>query len=191
MYFRCYNNISVKKITPILNILTTTFFCTVLAITCSAQPYGKGVYNSNIPYGNLTSLSIGTSGNIDIPITPTSDGVLATGNSTITVTSTDITGYKLYIRSLNSTSMNNLGAQLPTSNNVTPAPLAIDTWGYNTDASIDFIGINLTDTLIRSTNSPVPNGEATNVTYGINLDMAKPAGNYTATVVYTAVPQTD
>ena len=159
--------------------------------TCWAQPYGKGIYNANVPYGNQTSLSISTNGNVNIPIFPTSNGTLATGTSTITVVSTDVKGYKLYIRSLSSTNMNNLGTLLPASANGSPAALAINTWGYNTDTSNNFTGISLNDTLIRSTTSPVSNGEATTVTYGINLDMTKPAGNYSVSVVYTAVPQTD
>jgi hypothetical protein len=156
-----------------------------------AQPYGKGLYDTNVPYGSQTSLSIATSGNISIPITPTTSGVLATGNSVVTVTSTDVNGYKLYIRALSSTSMNNLGALLPTSANSLPAALVVDTWGYNTDGSANFTGISLSDTLIHSITTPVESGDTTNITYGMKLDMAKPAGNYVASVVYTAVPQTN
>ena len=156
-----------------------------------AQPYGKGLYDVNVPYGSQTSLSIATNGNISIPVTPTTSGVLATGTSTVTVTSTDVKGYKLYIRALTNTNMNNLGALLPASANGSPAALAIDTWGYNVDASANFTGINLSDTLIRSITIPASSGDVTNVTYGMKLDLAKPAGNYVATVVYTAVPQTN
>jgi hypothetical protein len=177
-------------------ILYITFFIvlsvgTLVPSTSYAQPYGKGIYNANVPYGGQTELSIATSGNINIPITPTTSGVLATGTSVVTVTSTDVMGYKLYIRALNSTDMNNLGSLLPASANGSPAPLAINTWGYNVDASTNFAGITLTDTLIRSITIPASSGDITTVTYGMKLDLAKPAGNYVATVVYTAVPQTD
>lgn len=176
------------------SILFIPTFLAIFAIIISpsisfAQPYGKGLYDANVPYGNQTSLSISTSGNITIPITPTTDGTLATGSSTVTVSSTDVVGYKLYIRALNTTNMDNLGTPLPTSANGSPAPLSVDTWGYNTDASTNFVGIGLTDTLIHSVSSPIKN-DATTVTYGMNLDFAKPAGNYSATVIYTAVPQT-
>jgi len=164
---------------------------TLLPSASYAQPYGKGIYNENVPYGGQTELSIATSGNINIPITPTTSGVLATGDSIVTVTSTDVMGYKLYIRALNSTDMNNLGALLPASANGSPAPLAVNTWGYNVDASTDFVGLTLADILIRSISIPASSGDITTVTYGMKLDLAKPAGNYVATVVYTAVPQTD
>ena len=109
---KCYNNISMKKIVIIFVFCLTFLINFVLPTLCLAQPYGKGVYGSNVPYGDLTSLSIATSGNISIPITPTSTGTQATGDSIITVTSTDVMGYKLYIRALSDTNMNNLGSLL-------------------------------------------------------------------------------
>lgn len=174
---------------------TKLFFYIVFAIIAlpvvvSAQPYGKGLYNENVPYGSATSLSIATNGNVNIPITPTSGGILATGTSNVTVATTDVEGFKLYIRALNSTDMNNFGALIPSSLNGSPAPLATNTWGYNTDASSNFTGMTLTDVLIRSVNSPASSGDVTTITYGIKLDLSKPAGNYTNTVIYTAVPQT-
>lgn len=180
-----------KKTKLITAIFLPLLVSIVLASASGAQPYGKGTYDVNVPYGAETSLSISTDGDVSIPITPTSSGVLATGNSEITVTSTDVKGYKLYIRALNSIDMDNLGAKLPASANVTPAALAVNTWGYNTDASTDFVGITTGDVLIHAISVPASSGDITNVTYGIKLDMAKPAGNYTANVVYTAVPQTD
>lgn len=156
-----------------------------------AQPYGKGVYGENVPYGSQTALSIATDGNVSIPITPTTSGALETGTSVVTVSSTDVKGYKLYIRSLGSTDMDNLGVLIPASANGSPAALAVNTWGYNTDASNNFVGLSLTDTLIHSITAPISGGDATTVTYGVKVDLARPAGNYTANVVYTAVPQTD
>lgn len=176
---------------------TTVFFALIIVLNfsisllVSAQPYGKGEYGIDVPYGSQTSLSISTDGDVSIGITPTESGTQATGTNQVTVTSTDVVGYKLYIRALNDTNMNNLGALLPASANVTPGPLAIDTWGYNTDASNNFLGITATDTLIKSTAAPVKNGETTTVTYGLSLDMAKPAGQYSTSVIYTATPQTD
>lgn len=181
-----------KKTIVTAVFLGSTLTCLVfISFACNAQPYGKGTYDVDVPYGDQTSLSISTDGNVNVPITPTSSGVLATGNSEITVTSTDVKGYKLYIRALSSTDMDNLGAKLPASANVTPAALAVNTWGYNTDASTDFVGITTGDVLIHAISVPASSGDITNVTYGIKLDLAKPAGNYTASIVYTAVPQTD
>lgn len=161
----------------------------LMSVMTYAQPYGQGLYNENVAYGDQTSLSITTDGDIDIPITPTTEGLQSTGTSRVTVTSTDVEGFKLYIRALDDTNMDNLGALLPASANTVPAPLLNNTWGYNLDASNDFIGITLNDILIRSVTVPVPLGDSTDVTFGVKLDLSKPAGNYTTTVVYTAVPQ--
>lgn len=155
-----------------------------------ANPYGTGVYGANIPYGSQTSLTIGTSGNVSIQITPTDAGTLGTANNTVTVTSTDVTGYKLYIRTLGSTNMTNGASVLPASVNGAPAALAANTWGYNTDASANFTGMTASDVLIKTATGPYSSGDPTTVTYGVKVDNAKPAGNYVTTVVYTAVPQT-
>jgi len=182
----------IKKNTIFLIFLF--FLVSIVAMSTStvlAQPYGQGVYNANIPYGNETSLSIATDGNVTIPITPTSAGAAANGSSIITVTSTDVQGYELYIRALSNTALTNFSSTLPASGNAVPASLGVNTWGYNTDASSNFVGIALTDTLIRSTAGPVSSGQNTTVSYGILLDLAKAAGNYTTTVIYTAVPLTD
>lgn len=180
-----------NKTTLILLLILSLFIGTLLPSVSYASPYGYGVYGANVPYGSQTALSITTSGNVTIPITPTTSGVLATGTSTVTVTSTDVKGYKLYIRALSSTNMNNLGALLPASANGSPAALATDTWGYNTDTSTNFTGLTLTDTLIHTLTVPSSTGDTTTVTYGMKLDLAKPAGKYVATVIYTAVPQTN
>ena len=156
-----------------------------------AQPYGQGVYDANVPYGNETSLSIATNGNVTIPVTPTSAGVAANGTSIVTVTSTDVRGYELYVRAIGSTNLTNFSSTLPASANGVPASLAMNTWGYNTDGSANFVGILLSDTLIRSTIGPVSTGQNTSVTYGIRIDLSKAAGNYTTTVMYTAVPKTN
>lgn len=161
------------------------------ATTAQAQPYGRGVYGANVPYGSQTSLTISTDGNISIPISPTDGGTLGTGLSTVSVTSTDVVGYKLYIKSEGSSNMVNGAATLPASGNGSPAALSVNTWGYNTDGSSNFVGILSTDTLIKSTTGPFTTADTTAVTYGVKVDNAKPAGNYAVTVTYTAVPKTD
>lgn len=175
------------------------FIFSVLALLClvflsqptQAQPFGVGLFGANVPFGSQTSLTISTSGNITIPVSPSDSGTLATGSGTVTVTSTDVVGYKLYIRSLTSTNLANGGATIPASANGSPAALAVDTWGYNTDGSSNYVGLTLSDVLIRTGTGPYTSGDLTTVKYGIKVDNAKPAGNYSSTVIYTAVPQTN
>jgi hypothetical protein len=178
---------------------TISFYGLVIAISivffaapfASAQPYGKGLYGI-VQYGDETSLSIATDGNVTIPsITPVTGGTLATGTSVVTVTSTDVKGFILYVRSLTSTDMDNFGAIVPTTPNSVPGTLVPNYWGYNTDGSSNYVHMTLSDVLIKTVTTPAPTGNVTTFKYGINIDLSKPAGNYSTSVVYTAVPQTD
>ncbi len=182
-----------KKTISILSLSLALTISVISTPFVSAQPYGKGLYNENVPYGDETSLSIATNGNVMITgITPVSGGTVATGTSNVTVTSTDVKGFKLYVRSLGSTNLDNLGAVIPASVNGSPAALAVNTWGYNTTGSLtNFTGMTLSDVLIKSITTPASTGNITTFTYGVKVDLAKPAGNYTTSVVYTAVPQTN
>lgn len=173
-------------------LLILIYICTFMFAVhhASASPFGVGVFGADVPFGGETSLTIATDGNVSIPVTPTSGGTLASGTSNITITSTDVVGYKLYIRSDGNTNMTNGASSLPASSNGSPAALAVNTWGYNTDASSNFVGTTLSDVLIRSRTGPYRLGDITTVTYGVNVDESKPAGNYITNVVYTAVPQT-
>lgn len=155
-----------------------------------ASPFGAGVFGANVPFGGQTNLTIATDGNVSIPVTPTPSATLATGTSNVTVTSTDVVGYKLYIQALSNTNLVNGPNNLAASGNGSPASLAANTWGYNTDASTNFAGITNAAALIHSTTGPYETGEVTTVTYGLKIDDSLPAGNYSTTVVYTAVPQT-
>lgn len=176
-----------RRIFSLLTILSIVLFSTGLV---AAQPYGAGKFGANVPYGGQTSLAISTGGNVSIQVTPTDSGTLGTANNAVTVTSTDVVGFKLYIRSVSSTDMTNGSYTLAASSNVSAAPLASNTWGYNTDASTDFIGTTLTDVLIKDGVGPYSSGDTTTVTYGVKVDNARAAGSYVTTVVYTAVPQT-
>lgn len=175
------------KLVGLLVVITAIFGACDVAY---ASPFGVGKFGENVPFGGQTSLTIATNGNVSIPVTPTDSGTLATGTSTVTITSTDVVGYKLYIRSSTSTNLGNGGSNLPASSNVSPAALAVNTWGYNTDASTNFAGTTLSDVLIRNRTGPYSSGDNTTVTYGLKIDNSKPAGNYSSTIVYTAVPQT-
>ncbi len=156
-----------------------------------ASPFGAGLFGEDVPFGGETTLSISTTGNVSIPVTPTPSGTTATNTSDVTITSTDVVGFKLYIQALSNTSLSNGGSDVTASANVSPAALATNTWGYNTDASANFAGITLAPVLIRTGTGPYSSGDTTTITYGLKIDDSLPAGDYVTTVVYTAVPQTD
>lgn len=184
-----FGNITSRKRTSIAIGLSVLGYM-MLSNQVFASPFGAGVFGANVPYGGETSLTIATSGNVTISVTPSDNGTLATATSTVTVTSTDVVGYKLYVRSLSSTDMTNGANTLSASAHVTPAALVTNTWGYNTDAGSNFAGMTLSDVLIRNRTGPYSSGDTTTVTYGVKVDNSKASGSYSTTVVYTAVPQT-
>ena len=174
-------------------LFLTLVFCFLYSQMALANPYGFDNYGGNVPYGSETMLTIATNGNVSIPV---QSGVLSTTQlnpTTITVTTTDQHGYKLYIRSLSSTSMTNAGNNITASANASPGSLADNTWGYTTNAGDlnNFIGITAADVEVKTASSGpyYPTGNTTDVYFGIKVANDRPAGSYTSNVVFTAVAQ--
>ncbi len=163
------------------------FGCILLQQPASASPFGQGVFGADVPFGSLTSLSIALGGNVSLNLTPSGGTFTGTGSHTVTVTSNDVVGYRLYLYSPSGTSMTNGGFTIPASANVTPATLATNSWGYNTDGSSNFVGMLTTPSVIKDANGPYKTGDNTTVTYSAVTDITKGAGDYTVGVVYTAV----
>ena len=162
----------------------------IVEASAYAQPYGVGKYDSNVPYGNQTSLSISAVG-ATMAVNPSTSGTLGTASGPVTVTSTDVVGYKLYIRAVGSTAMTSGISSIPASANVSNATLLINTWGYNIIAGTTFTGMTNNDVLLKNATGPFSTGDTTTVTYGLNIDRAKSAGSYASNVIYTSVPQTN
>jgi len=166
--------------TTFLFIFIAGFFIFVVS-PVSASPYGVGVYDAVVPYGGQTSLTISAS-NVAISAQAASGGQLSTSSNAVTVTSTDVKGYKLYLNALTSANLTGTVGSIPASANVSLAALATN-----------FIGVTTTPTLITNftgPSAPSTGGSVTTVTYGLKLDFLKAAGNYTTNILYTAVPQT-
>ncbi len=154
-----------------------------------ASPFGQGKFGTMVPFGAGTSLSIALGGNVSIPLTPSGSTFVGSSSNTITVTSTDVIGYRLYAFSPTSTTMTLAGGgdTIPASSNSTPAALATNTWGYNTDGSSNYLGMLTTPSQIKDAIGPFESGDTTTVTYGAKTSATKSAGAYTVGVVYTAV----
>ena len=155
-----------------------------------ASPFGQGIFSADVPFGSLTSLAIALGGNVGISLAPNGGNFSGTGNHTLTVTSNDVIGYRLYALSPTTTTMTLSGGSdtIPASRNSSPATLAVNTWGYNTTGSTtDFIGMKTTPILIKDAVGPYKNGDDTTVTYGALTDITKSAGAYAVDVVYTVV----
>lgn len=172
-----------------LLLVATLLLCSIMSYsTVVAQPYGKGVYGADVPYGNLTSISIGLSSAVNMTLAPSGPNLSGSGSQTVTVTSTDVVGYNLYINATTSTSMTNGTDTIAASGNLSDAPLTVSSWGYNTTGSTtNFTGMTLSQVQLKDANGPFKNGDATSVTYGVLISTAKSSGVYTVDVTYTAI----
>lgn len=154
----------------------------------SASPFGQGKFGEDVPFGSATSLAVNLGGDVSLALTPSGPNTLSASSShTLTVTSTDVVGYKLYSRALSSSNLASGAYSIPASANVSPSSLADNTWGYNTDGSANFVGISTQNALVKDADGPFKNGDDTEVTYGVTANTTKEAGDYTTTVVYTVV----
>lgn len=178
-------------------MLKRVYFSTMLLLltisTCVQQPvfaspYGTGVFGADVPFSGSTAISISIDKDPTI-LTTYSNGLYTGSDShTVTVTSTDVVGYNLYIEDQTTTNMTNGPDTIPTSANSVPAPLATNSWGYNTvQSSTNFVRMPDNQTLIKSADGPYKNGDGITVTYGVKLDATKRSGVYTTGVTYTAI----
>lgn len=173
----------------IVSLLAACLF--VIQNPVMASPFGQGVFSADVPFGGATSLSIALGGNVSLNLTPSGSIFTGSGSHTVTVTSTDVVGYKLYAYTPGSSSMTNGSESLSSSANGTAAPLSVNTWGFNTDGSGNYLGMQTTPRLIKDASGPYKNGDNTTVTYSARADITKGAGAYSVGVVYTAVAENE
>lgn len=174
----------------IVGIIGVGAFSFLLSAISAASPFGQGVFSADVPFGSQTSIAVnlGTAPSMTL----SSDGPNTfSGSATqnLTITSTDVVGYRLYGRTEGGTAMTNGSETIPASSNVSAAPLSMNTWGYNIDGSSDYIGMTNTHQLIKDADGPYKNGDTTNITYGARANITKGAGTYQVNVIYTVVAE--
>ena len=168
-------------------LLGVVLFGLSLQQSALASPFGQGVFGAQVPFGSATSLSIALSGNVSLALVPSGNTFSATGSNTVTVTSTGVSGYNLYIYSHGSSSLTNGSSSILASSNGTEAPLSNGTWGYNSDNSGNYIGLTNSPVLLLGTTGPYESGNTTTVHYSALTDITTSAGTYTGNVTFTAV----
>jgi hypothetical protein len=157
----------------------------------SASPFGQGVFGADVPFGSGTSLSIALGSSPSLTLTPSGPNFSGSASHVVTVTTTDVVGYHLYVYSPTSTSMSSGSDTIPASGNSVAGALSVNTWGYNTDGSANYLGMTSTPRLLKDATGPFKSGDPTTVTYGVLAGPTKSAGNYTVSVVYSAVARSE
>ena len=170
-------------------VLVAAMLVVTSSYSAYASPFGQGVFSADVPFGSDTSMSISLGGNVQLTTTDDGGGTFSgNGAHTVTVTSTDVVGYRLYVYAPASTALTNGSESIPASSNTVLGSLATNTWGYNTTGSTtNFVGVTNEPVTIKDATGPHKTGDATTVTYGVKVSSTKGAGDYTTNVVYTAV----
>lgn len=193
------------KTTAALTGLVTGVVAVVLAPAAFAVSSTANT-NVNVAIGN--TISITSSGTVNLSITPTSSGESSSASDTVSVSTNDAAGYTLQLASSTSqvtlkNGSNTIAASAGTQ--AAPVSLADNTWGYRVD-NVGGFGTGPTSaqtnvaTLTGSwagipatgspntlkTTSATASGDTTTVWYGAKADTTLPGGTYSDTVTYTA-----
>lgn len=138
------------------------------------------------------ALSISTS-NSNVVLSPDINGNIASDSTNIIITTSNNNGYTLSISSASEetalVNSSNNEYKIPTlSSSTTLANFPINTWGYSTD-NTNFLGL---PPLSSSTNLKVAytavDNDTTNLTFATRVNAAMGAGDYSNTIMLTAVP---
>ncbi|MBM6937366.1 InlB B-repeat-containing protein [Pseudoflavonifractor phocaeensis] len=137
---------------------------------------------------------------MNLAVTPTPGGTLASDELAIQVSTDNTTGYTLTLALAGAeTSLNDPASGGKIQSSIadinSPATLSVNTWGWYPDSLANNTG-NLFSALpsnsdpyeLKKTSSPTSgSGETTTISFGVNVDTTLPAGSYTNAIVISAV----
>ena len=137
---------------------------------------------------------------MNLAVTPTPDGTLASDELAIQISTDNTTGYALTLAPAGAesslydpTSGEEIQSTAATIEN--PTTLAVNTWGWYPDSLANNTG-NLFSALpsnsdpyeLKKTSAPTSgSGDTTTISFGVNVDTDLPAGSYTNAIVISAV----
>jgi hypothetical protein len=186
----------------------TLFITTIPAFNAMALNYNQGTYNT-CTY-NTCGITISSSNNISVDVTPTSSGACSINNDSVSVLTDSSTGYSLTLSTNStSTSLSNGSSNITTGSGSfsSPATLGVNQWGYRVDGaggfgsgtsavsnssyplSTLFAGApanNQTPTTIVTSSSAADPAVTTTVWYGVCADSTLSSGLYSGQILYTA-----
>ena len=154
-------------------------------------------------------ISMTTSTNVSINLTPTSGGVVSSASDTVRVSTNNTAGYTLTMSASDATAaLTSGGNTIPahTGTQASPTALAVNRWGYrvvgvggfgataysaetnagsssSTWAGVPVLGSPNT----LKTTAAVATNDATTVWYGVRVNSSQAAGSYTDAITYTAI----
>jgi hypothetical protein len=158
-----------------------------------------------------STISIATSGTVNLAITPTAGGSATSASDSVVVTTNRSTGYNLKINA-GAATLSSGGNSIAAAPGTIAAPVALgtNTWGFRFDdasagtgftaapattaetnvaalTNTKWAAVPTTAATIKTTSAAATSGDTTAIFYGAKVDTTKPDGTYTGTVTYTAV----
>lgn len=176
-----------------------------------ATPYGRGRYGTCTYNSGGCTISLATSGTVDLTLQPTVSGVYTIDKDEVEVTTNSNDGFTLSLESASPTENALVGSSgsiaASSGTPASPMALALNNWGFRVDnlsgfgvgptsavqnqssSSLTFAGVPLegSSVTVRSYDDSAPSGVSTDVWYGVGADLTLPADTYTQVVTYTAV----
>jgi len=140
--------------------------------------------------GATPSIGISSSGLINL--SPVAGGVTDSNSATITTTTTNYTGYNLYLSSTDNkmTLIGGTSSDVIESITSSTAPTSDafeNRWGYKIDSAVSYNPIPITQDEIASSSTAVPSGEAKTLTLAARAGKTKAQGAYIGNLTVTAI----
>ena len=193
-----------------LKVILTAVFAVALFVVSSqvsAQNYGVGTYGS-CQYGSC-SISVSSSGSVDLSVTPTITGACTVASDTVGVSTSSSTGYTLQLSSTTSETrlLSGENALAATGGSAgTPEAISMNSWGFRVDGGAFgdgpttavssgpataalFAGVpsSAAPVTIAAPSSFRAAPDDTTVWYAVCATSAQLAGVYSGSVTYTAL----
>lgn len=194
--------------------MATAGVTTLAVVAVAYSPAAFAVTDTTTITGTIGStITIDSGASVALNVSPSSGAAVSTQSNLVTVTTNNTTGYDLSLSTsaaerdlVHTNTVDKITAHTGTW--ASPTTIATNSWGYRVDGAGTF-GAGPTTVLNSAASSPqtwagVPasgsaqiikssntntsgSGENTTVWYAMSADATKPSGNYTNSVVYTAV----
>lgn len=193
----------IKKLVPLASALSV-IVAVPAAVSAQATTTGNTTVNANLG----STISMSTSGTVNLAITPVSGGAQTNGSDSVSVSTNNSTGYTLQLNDQDTNTSLVKGTDTIAAHTGTvasPTALANNSWGYRVDGAGGFgagpttaesnatssaqlyAGITASGSPVTlKTTSAAASGSGTTVWYAAKADTSKPSGTYSDIVTYTA-----
>ena len=207
--FKLYATFSVAFLLAFISSSLLTPAGTSSAVDCadgltpSGDVCGTDITDVNVSIEGAWTVSISSSGILNVDITPKGSGTASTATDNLNIYTNTPNGYQLYLNSTSGSTdiYNNADTShernhfiATTGTKSSPATLSSNSWGYSlatnpTTFSKVETSSSATDSLITTGTKTTGSGDNLDVTFGFNADTKLTPGTYTTSVTYTAVAE--